>query len=223
VGYVSARVSVVAEFEIESSEFLLGTVVGVGGDVRVELERVIPVTEQVMPYLWANVPDADSFEAAVRSSGRVESLVALDRVGDRVLYRVEWAADVESLVYGFAVTEATILEAVGDGGWSFRVRFPSHDRLAEFHAYCRDHDIEFELRRVYQPGDGESSFGLTARQREALVLAVDRGYFHVPRGTTLGDIAADLGVSEQAVSERVRRGTDTVLSAVLVDDATDAA
>lgn len=215
--------SVVAEFEIESSEFLLGTVLGVGGDVRIELERVVPVTEQVMPYLWASVADVEAFEAAVRSSDRVESLVALDRVGDRVLYRVEWAEEVESLVYGFAVTEATILEAVGRNGWSFRVRFPSHDRLAAFHDYCQDHGIRFELRRVYQPEAGEGSFDLTARQREALLLAVEGGYFHVPRGTTLGDIASQLGVSEQAVSERVRRGTDAVLSKVLLDDDVGAA
>jgi hypothetical protein len=209
--------SVVAEFEIESSEFLLGTVVGDSGDVRVELERVVPVSEEVMPYLWASTPDVEGFEAAVRSSPRVESLVALDRVADRVLYRVEWAGDVESLVYGFAVTEATILEAVGYGRWSFRVRFPNHDRLAEFHDYCQDHDIRFELRRVYQSDRDGEAFELTPRQREALLLALEEGYFHVPRGTTLSEIAAQLGVSEQAVSERIRRGTDAVLSTALLE------
>jgi hypothetical protein len=213
--------SVVAEFRIESSEFLLGTVVGDSGDVRVELERVVPVSEQVMPYLWAATADVEGFESAVRSSPRVESLTALDRVADRILYRVEWAGDVESLVYGFSVTEATILEAVGHGRWSFRVRFPNHDQLAAFHDYCQEHDIRFELRRVYQPDQDGDAFRLTARQREALLLAVEEGYFHVPRGTTLGEIAAQLGVSEQAVSERVRRGTDAVLSTVLLGQAAD--
>jgi predicted DNA binding protein len=210
-------VSVVAEFHIESSEFLLGTVVGRSDDVEIELERVIPVSERVMPYLWATAPDFAAFEAAVRASDRVDSFVALDRVDDRVLYRVEWAEEIESLVYGFAVTDGTILEAVGRSEWSFRVRFPDHTRLTEFHEYCRTHAIEFELRRVYQPDSNGQRFNLTTRQREALVLAVEWGYFRVPRDTTLGDIATELGVSEQAVSERVRRGANEVLSSTLLN------
>nr|WP_255473553.1 helix-turn-helix domain-containing protein [Halogeometricum sp. CBA1124] len=46
---------------------------------------------------------------------------------------------------------------------------------------------------------------MTDLQRETLALAIRRGYFEVPRSATLSDLAAELGVSKQAVSERLRR------------------
>jgi predicted DNA binding protein len=56
-------------------------------------------------------------------------------------------------------------------------------------------------------------YGLTDEQYEALVEAYQRGYFEVPLGITLAELAEELGVSHQALSERVRRGTGA-----LVDD-----
>lgn len=51
--------------------------------------------------------------------------------------------------------------------------------------------------------DGARS--LTATERETLHRAVDRGYYGVPRGETLGDLAASFGVSDAAVSKTLRR------------------
>jgi predicted DNA binding protein len=47
---------------------------------------------------------------------------------------------------------------------------------------------------------------LTDEQREVLQVAHDLGYFDVPRSATLADVAAELGISSQAASERLRRG-----------------
>ncbi|MGB9953142.1 helix-turn-helix domain-containing protein [Haloarcula marismortui] len=60
-------------------------------------------------------------------------------------------------------------------------------------------------------------FDLTDSQRRALVLAVESGYFEVPRGTTLGELGAELGISEQSVSESIRRATNKVLHSVMFD------
>ncbi|MDX1748149.1 MAG: helix-turn-helix domain-containing protein, partial [Halobacteriales archaeon] len=54
---------------------------------------------------------------------------------------------------------------------------------------------------------------LSADQREALTLALDEGYFDVPRRINLITIADRLGISDSAASQRIRRG----LSAVLTD------
>jgi predicted DNA binding protein len=212
--------SVIAEFDISATEFLLGRVLTAEPAMHLELERIVPVSRQVMPYLWASGGDFEVFETEVRASPYVEELLALDRVGERVLYRVEWAEEVESLMYGIAETDATILEAYGNDGWFFRIRFVDHGGLTDFHNYCTDHDISFELRRVYTMADvGRDGlvFDLTDQQREALVLAVREGYYEVPRGTTLDELATEMGISEQAASERIRRAADRVLSAVLLD------
>lgn len=47
-------------------------------------------------------------------------------------------------------------------------------------------------------------------------MAVEEGYFSVPRGTKLDEIADQLGITKQAASERVRRGTETVLRKSLI-------
>lgn len=61
----------------------------------------------------------------------------------------------------------------------------------------------------------ESGFGLTPSQQEALAVALEQGYFDVPRTTTLVEIAERLGVSDQAVSERLRRGEKHLLRRAL--------
>jgi len=66
-------------------------------------------------------------------------------------------------------------------------------------------------------GAPESEFELTDSQRESLFQAVRDGYFEVPRRTTLGDIGDKLGITEQTVSENLRRGADKVLKRALLD------
>jgi predicted DNA binding protein len=118
-------------------------------------------------------------------------------------------------------TNATILEAHGQDNWLFRIRFNDHESLSAFSDYCRRHEIRLNVRRVHNLTAEElndAPFELTDEQREALELAVERGYFEVPRRATLSDLAGDLDVSQQAVSERLRRGTNKVMRA-LVDGA----
>ena len=207
--------SVIAEFTIDSGEFVLGEVLSAGGASSVEIERVVPATKRVMPYLWVEVDDTERFESSVRASPAVESLVLLDRLANRSLYRVSWDESIEGLIYGMAEAEATILEASGDDRWQFRIRFSTHEYLSTFNDYCSAHGINFRLTRVYALARDDSeglAFGLTNEQYEALEVAVEYGYFEVPRGATLADIAAEIGISQQAMSERIRRGVDKVLT-----------
>lgn len=53
---------------------------------------------------------------------------------------------------------------------------------------------------------------LTAAQHEALRLAVDAGYYQIPRPLNLHDLAAQAGVSAAALSERLRRAEGRVLT-----------
>ncbi|WP_217493319.1 helix-turn-helix domain-containing protein [Haladaptatus sp. W1] len=72
-----------------------------------------------------------------------------------------------------------------------------------------------------EEADPGYQFGLTQEQREALVLALNRGYFSTPSEITLDELANQLGITSQAVSNRVRLGTEKVLRSVLVSSASD--
>lgn len=45
--------------------------------------------------------------------------------------------------------------------------------------------------------------GLTAKQRRTAVRAVEAGYYERPRETSLEELAADLGISKSACSQRL--------------------
>lgn len=56
---------------------------------------------------------------------------------------------------------------------------------------------------------------LSPRQREALVVASDEGYYRIPRETTTADIAAELGVERRTAEEHLRRAENKLLGALV--------
>jgi predicted DNA binding protein len=212
--------SVIAEFTIEAEEFLLGQLVAAHPSLTVELERVVPAARRVMPYVWGYGDELDEFETNLANDPSVKTFEVLDRLDGSALYKIEWEEPTEELVSGIAETDATILQAQGKDEWTFRIRFEDHQGLSEFNTFCQQHGIGYRLTRVYAVPDPTTDrpYGLTNAQAETLTRAVERGYFEVPRQVSFAELAAELGISEQAVSERVRRGANAVLSHVLLDE-----
>ncbi|ADB63055.1 Bacterio-opsin activator HTH domain protein (plasmid) [Haloterrigena turkmenica DSM 5511] len=211
--------TIIAEISIQADQFLLGQIIAEHDGLSVELERVVPAEKRIMPYIWGYGNDLDTFEAAMDGSSNVKSISVLDQYDDRALYKIVWEDPAEQLITGIIDTDATILEAHSDEEWLFRIRFEDHSGLARFNQYCAEHDITYRLNRVSsfaeRPPNGHD-FGLTDAQYDALALAVERGYFKVPREVEYDELAAELDVSVQALSERVRRGADKVLRAALL-------
>jgi predicted DNA binding protein len=54
---------------------------------------------------------------------------------------------------------------------------------------------------------------VTARQREALDVALQAGYFEVPRESTLAEVAEVLDVDTSTASGLIRRGVGTLVEA----------
>ncbi|UVE51812.1 helix-turn-helix domain-containing protein [Haloferax larsenii] len=211
--------AVVVELTIEAEDFDLGRVTAVQDGIHIDLERVVPTGGEVMPFFWAEGTDFEAFEASVRENRIVDDLTAVARVGDRVLYHVFWGDTISSLTNILTESQATILEAYGNDPWFFRLRFNDHAGLTEFHNLSQTEEIDFHVKRIYSLAEEQTdvyTLDITAEQQEALVVAVENGYFEVPRRTTLTDVADKLGISPQAASERVRRGADTVLRKVLL-------
>lgn len=208
--------SVILEFTIAPDEFALGRVLS--GDVEVRLERIVPANDTPVPYLWAVGADTERLEGDVEASGRIERLSVVERVGSHTLYRVQWASDDETLLKAINDTGGVILEAHGNDVWSFRLRFLDHQEIAEFYNYCSENDLPIHVERVYTLTEETLQgrvFDLTTQQREALVLALEAGYFATPRETSMAALADELEISQQAFSERVRRGTEKVLANAL--------
>ncbi|QLG28205.1 helix-turn-helix domain-containing protein [Halorarum halophilum] len=216
--------SVILEFTIDSDEFALGTALGGIPGMVIELERLVPMGGSSIPFFWASGGDFDALETQVRESDLVTGLTALDRIDDMVHYRVDWVGETGVLLKGIHDMGGAILEGTSNGTWHFRVRFPDHQALAAFYNYLTEHDVSVHVERVYTLTEETSrvrAFDLTHDQREALVLALDRGYFATPSEASLDDLAEDLGITQQALSKRIRRGNEKVLRNVLGSSAND--
>ena len=56
---------------------------------------------------------------------------------------------------------------------------------------------------------------LSETERETLEAAVDEGYFESPRQITMTELGEELGISQQAVASRLRRGLRGILGSTL--------
>lgn len=212
--------SVIAEFTLGQAEFALGTALAPATDVRIELDQYAPMEPPGVPYLWVTGGELEVLADVVGDSALINAIELIDQSEGSALYRIEWEATTESLLQELARANVTILEAHRDGTeWHFRLRFDDHDDLTKFHEYCSSHEINYHLKRIYSTVNQETgriAFGLTHEQYDTLVLALERGYFLVPRQVTLQELGRELGITQQATSERIRRAIDTVLRTVFL-------
>lgn len=210
--------SVIAEIRIEG-QFALSELLTELPDVPVQLERVIPAEERTVPLIWVHTDDPDPVEKHLREHRLIETITRLDTFADRALFRIEWADEPDSVFEAISSQRADLLDAVGVGeSWTFELRFPTHTSLSEFHSHCEDAGLPLTVERIYRPSDSETDtrYGLTDIQYDTLVKALEMGYFDVPRAVVTEELAAQLGVSDQAITERIRRGITNVLTHILV-------
>lgn len=207
--------SVIANFSVPAEQFPLGDILEVRSGVQVRLESLIPTGQSVIPYFWVESPDVEAVERALRGSDLVEAVELVDRVGNETLFRVAWSESVDGLIEAIRNTDSVILGGKGHGDhWSFQLRFPGNDALSSFYRAVIEKGIDLELEGVHNllEASAPTELQLTDEQYEALVLAFEWGYFEVPRETTLVELAAELDISDSAVSQRIRRGLTKLLS-----------
>ncbi|WP_254544121.1 helix-turn-helix domain-containing protein [Halomarina pelagica] len=200
--------SVIVEFRIPADDFELGRILSVEGASSIELETLVPSGDTTVPLFWVYNSVRDSFLETVHRHPTVNSAAEVDVFDDRTLFRLDWDARQDHIFHGIVETEGQILSATGTSrAWDFELRFPTHDALGEFKTHCDDAQVSLEVIRIFNPTKPEAGpwYGLTEPQREALVLAVQSGYYDIPRGCTTKELADELGISDQAVTERLRR------------------
>lgn len=211
--------SVIAEVRIPSAEFELGRILRVDGIASIELENLVPVGDATVPLFWIHNSTRDSFLENVRRHPAVNDVSEVDVFEDRSLFTLDWDAHQDHVFEGINESGGQLLSATGTPeDWDFELRFPSHDALSEFSTYCEDAQISLEVIRVYNPAKPNDGpwFGLSDPQREAITLAVRRGYYDIPRGCTTKALGDEIGISDQAVSERLRRAIMELVTNTLI-------
>lgn len=209
--------TVIADLTVPADALALGPALVGSEAAEVELVPVVPVREGVVPLVRVSSADATAAGAALAVAPRVERVTRLADGSDGTLFEVRLAARPDPVVGALVDTGGVLLAATGSAdGWELRLRFTAHEGLSAFNAALADAGVPVTLRHLYNPTPPAERPTLSAEQHEALAAAHRRGFFEVPRRVTLVELAADLGISDSALSQRMRRGL-----AVAVEQALD--
>ncbi|WP_210408922.1 helix-turn-helix domain-containing protein [Halorhabdus rudnickae] len=165
---------------------------------------------------WARGVPAADLDASLADDPTVEDVRRLATTAEAPLYRTIHPGDLPAVsIYNAAIEhDALLLAAISDGeGWDVRFRIPDRDALSALCERCRDLGVRVDVTSIHDRDEATCyGFGLTPSQREIVTLAWNRGYFSVPRETTLASLANELDISQQAASERLRRGLWVLVS-----------
>ncbi|MFC4357238.1 helix-turn-helix domain-containing protein [Halobium salinum] len=208
----------IVDITIPANAFELGSLLDEIPDIHVELERIVPIYDSIIPLFWVSNGDEDEIVATLQRSPLTESVQSLTDDGKRQLFEVRWTLDADEFVQTLIETRARMLEGESIGeGWEFRLQFHSHDELGDFRDQCSTKDIPVLVRRVYNPHYPHEGNPMSSEQHEALVAAYERGYFDIPRGTTIGELAKTFDISDNAFSQRLRRGLASLVYETMID------
>jgi predicted DNA binding protein len=172
--------------------------------------------DQVVPLLWINDAEPSKVREALELDETTTEVEVVSQRNHSSLFRMRWTAKVQFLTRVLVDEGGSIVSARGTrDGWVFWVLFPERETISTTYDACDGYDVCIE--RI-QSLDGVPSLGglhLTDTQFKTVKAAVDSGYYRIPRDTTLEELATDLDVSHQALSERLRRGHRALIESVI--------
>lgn len=179
-------------------------------------------TASTMPssvLLWIAGSDSHTADTALDADPSVASHTLVADGAEQCLYQLEWAesAGITTLLDVLRDQEGMIWSAAGTAEeWTLDLLFSNRDALSAVYETCTASDIQFEITALRDlNGDQRARDLLTRCQYEALQAAYEHGYFAIPRGITLDDLADKLNISHQALSERLRRGQQALFDQTL--------
>lgn len=216
--------SLIAELRLAPDKLSFSECIEAVSSVELDVEREYATrTATPILFVWVRSDECtlDQFERVMGNDETVADTQRLSGQNGRRLYRIRLTGSAEVVTYPAWIEEAMRLEMrYTDSWWHCQMRFPDRSALSTFCTFCDERGVDFRLDRLYVSNSAanESSSRLTEPQRETLRLALDRGYFDVPRGVTAAELAASLDISSQAVSERIRRACKSLAKREFPDE-----
>lgn len=170
--------------------------------------------------VWATGDDFERYERALAADSEIVTYDCLTELPEARLYRLELSEEGQRKTLHSVTVEADItiirLTATAERE-ELLARFPTRDAVVQLREASLERDREFTLLNLYEEEQVEgtigfeSKYGTTTAQREALLTALEKGYFDEPRKATLETVAEELDISTTALSERLRRGQKELL------------
>lgn len=213
--------SVIVDLSLPAPDFRLGRILKMEGETRAELESVVPLGPKSVPFVRV-FEGRESFESTVSREPAVEEIRVVSEHDEEILYALDWDIGGDEFFEGVLKHDGTITDATGsESTWAFEVRFEEHEQLSSFQQFCVERELDVSFNRLYNPTKPDAGpwYGLTAAQRTALLRAIEEGYYSIPRKISTAELAAEFGISDQAMTERLRRAvTNLVKNSIQVSE-----
>jgi predicted DNA binding protein len=183
----------------------------------VEFDTVRIVTQgadRVTPLLWAMNAEADRVREAMAADGTTADVRLVSRRAHDSLFQLAWTGEIRFLREVLLEHGGAIVSAHGSSEeWTFKILFADRESVSSVYDSCED----IEIRQIQSLDDASSfsGFKLTDEQFTTVSAALEEGYYSVPRRMKLEDLATELDISHQALSERLRRGHRTLIETVV--------
>lgn len=204
--------SVTITLTVPASEFVFEQLLSKEPETTVQFERIVSLDEILSPFVWVSGGEPYTIQQCLESEPEVHDLEVLSAATDDTLFRIDWTPEIDGLLESLIETNGSILEAIGQRSeWRLVLLFSKRDQASVFLRRVTEQGVNLTVESIHSPtisprGVAEST--LTDAQREALVAAYQLGYFKIPRETTLRELADELGISDTALSQRLRRGVE---------------
>lgn len=211
--------AVIVELAIPSEKFEFGRILGMGEETVITLESLVPLGEHPVPFIRVYKSAEEAFTESVGGHPAVGAIAKVSSHEDETLYALEWGVSDDAFLQTVQEVEGHLLDATGTTDeWGFEIRFPTHDAVSEFQEHCHERNVPIDVKRIFNPTTPDAGpwYGLTGPQREILIHAVESGYYSIPRETSTEELADKFDISDQAVTERLRRGILTIVQNTLL-------
>lgn len=165
--------------------------------------------------LWTPHGPTEAIRAWARALTRSEEIV-VGEIGERTIgFQCDGIPQAWETLFGLFGTHHLIMDA--DGTTLTHIEGP-REEVGEL---LTGMDLGLAAERVrVVPENDERMRGdvLTEEQEHAIAQAAALGYFEIPRGIQLGELAEELGTSTSALSELLRRAQARLVSVYLSNE-----
>lgn len=163
--------------------------------------------------------DFETFEAGLAADPTIAEFERVIELAEEAVYAFTYTDRAILFSTEIGRTNGVILDVENAGTtWLLKTWFPDRATAQRLWDYANEHGVDVELDRINEYSSiVSSSYGLTPTQEEALLHALDVGYFDEPRGITLEELAEERDVSEPAASGLLRRGLKRLLLSTVAE------
>lgn len=211
--------STIAELRLPTDDAVLATTFEYVPGLTCFLEQVIVAQRY---GVWFKGATPDTISTALGADPSLEAYRHLSSTEeDGHLFSIAFDGEPANPLEATVEEGGSVLAAaIEDGYWQVRIRVHERSAVGQIYDRLEDAGSAVDIARLgTTERESSSSVELTEQQYRAIHEAIEHGYFEIPRRISLEELATELEISHQALSERLRRAYQTLAAREL--DATD--